>query len=958
MPSRVVQGVAEFGETLRQRCTVYGVRNANHTIKYDAKLFTLSVVALDVDELELGKHHIDLSRLLPEEDVDDDDAQHANSWSTNFELSGIAKGSTLIVTFNYDLLHHETSEESDDMPPTMQSSLLTNSVPNFKHDLPQILASDPISSQSHSEPGVDADHYSNIEHLSLDEEGATVKNPTIENEDNGASVLSDVHSVLGTSFELKPSLNDYFEEEGRDKFTSPPVHSQASEVKLGVRDAVHVDDKCRLTTEEYMDRSKNVSEEWSESREAQVSQLEGSDAGQRLYEETSFMNGLETDLDDEVDLVAGEFLDMLDFGFSSRHFNSEGEPDSPRARLLKQFECDNLFGDGMDLRLENATVGKGSKLTGTAEEQFPVGFRSTPTAVEELGQGWESEDGMQLALIMEAAESELQKAAQTMRSKSRAKVLEDEETQALMQEWGLSEKSFQNSPPKSMSSFGSPFLGPHLNAPHSPSLGNGLGSVLNLKDGGSLRSMSPSHFPKNKASGSLVMQVSKPVVVPSAMGSSTVDILRHLASFGTETLAKQAMAAMPLEDITGKMAEEVAAMGSSATLGLNQRERLSFQYGNRHQNTTFSGGQSGIDFDGHGSRQASSNMRLREKLADRTKNGGYDDYVSLEDLAPLAMQNIEALAIDGLKIQTDMAEEEAPSYLDAAAWGILEDLKKQDKDSIGLSQGVAGMHFKNLQSGENFSSDVKHDGPLSMAITLEEWTKLDAGVLDDDANSNEKSLAILAAHNAHHQDWELINRGETKRGHTRRGGNMGSTLMIAMLVQLRDPLQNFEPVGAPMMALIQAERVMVPPKLRVGRIVSTKGNSEDDDEVKETAVQKEEVPQFKLTGVHMSGLKTADDEAKVGKGAIVEKKSWGSQKQLQSGSRWLVAQGMGKASKHSLLKSKPAPPSQTKVKPGETLWSISARVHGSGHKWRDLAALNPHIRNPDVIFTNDTIRTK
>lgn len=37
-----------------------------------------------------------------------------------------------------------------------------------------------------------------------------------------------------------------------------------------------------------------------------------------------------------------------------------------------------------------------------------------------------------------------------------------------------------------------------------------------------------------------------------------------------------------------------------------------------------------------------------------------DVYRSLEDLAPLAMQRIEALALEGLKVQSEMAEEEAP----------------------------------------------------------------------------------------------------------------------------------------------------------------------------------------------------------------------------------------------------------------------------------------------------------
>lgn len=479
MPSRVLGGMAEFDETLRQRCTVQGTRTANQLMKYEPKLFTISVVALDVDELELGKHHIDLSRLLPEEV---DASQGTHSWSTNFELSGMAKGSNLIVTFNYDLLHQETSEESDDTLKTI----------------------------SHNKPST----------------------PSHMNPSSGKA---------GSSL---------------------PAGDKAYKVGTAAENAsLHKNEASRVAIEENENNNKDLSEDWSDSQEAWDSHPEE----EKLHEEDRFINDLSVDLDDEVDLVAGEFLDMLDFGLSPGGSNSEGEPDSPRARLLKQFQQDTLFGGEVDFRLDNSVPSERGKLFGTTEERYPGGLHSTIRG-EEVARSYDSEDGLQMASIMEAAELELQKAAQSARSKSRAKELEDEETQALMQSWGLSETSFHDSRSKSKDGLGNPVFGPHL-----PPLGKGLGSVLYLEDGGSLRSMSPSHLSKNKASGSLVMQSSKPVVVPSAMGSSAVDILRHLASLGPETLAKQAMAAMPLEDITGKVADEVITMGSSTPHASGQR---------------------------------------------------------------------------------------------------------------------------------------------------------------------------------------------------------------------------------------------------------------------------------------------------------------------------------------------------------------------------------------------------
>ena len=76
--------------------------------------------------------------------------------------------------------------------------------------------------------------------------------------------------------------------------------------------------------------------------------------------------------------------------------------------------------------------------------------------------------------------------------------------------------------------------------------------------------MDPSHFQANKSSGKLVMQISKPVVVPAEMGSEAVDILRNMASMGVENMALQAMTAMPLEDIAGRPVEHVATEGMAA----------------------------------------------------------------------------------------------------------------------------------------------------------------------------------------------------------------------------------------------------------------------------------------------------------------------------------------------------------------------------------------------------------
>jgi hypothetical protein len=85
--------------------------------------------------------------------------------------------------------------------------------------------------------------------------------------------------------------------------------------------------------------------------------------------------------------------------------------------------------------------------------------------------------------------------------------------------------------------------------------------------------MNPAIFRNTKAGGSLIMQVSNPVVVPAEMGSGIMEVLQCLASVGIEKLSMQAKELMPLEDITGKTMEQVAWEAMPALEGT---ERLDF----------------------------------------------------------------------------------------------------------------------------------------------------------------------------------------------------------------------------------------------------------------------------------------------------------------------------------------------------------------------------------------------
>ncbi|WOK98615.1 hypothetical protein Cni_G07327 [Canna indica] len=623
-------------------------------------------------------------------------------------------------------------------------------------------------------------------------------------------------------------------------------------------------------------------------------------------------------LDAAAESVASEFLSMLGIEHSPFGLSSDSDPDSPRERLWKQFQKESLvLGDdlfGLD--------------TGMEKQSYCDEFS----------------DGFDLSSIVQEAETELQMSQLAMDSKSKAKMLEDAETEALMREWGLNEKVFHCSPPGSRNGFGSPIDLPPEEPLELPPLGEGLGPIVQTKDGGFLRSMNPTLFRNAKNNGNLIMQVSNPVVVPAEMGSGIMEILQQLASEGIEKLSRQASKLMPLEDITGKTMQHIAWDSATALDSCKSHDLLENHY---------------PDIELGASQSISGRKKGSVSLGSSSGGEMMSEYVSLEDLAPMAMDKIEALSMEGLRIQTGLSDEEAPSNIAAQSIGeisALEGKGAKNSWSLGL-EGTAGLQLLDVKDSED---DV--DGLMGLSITLDEWMKLDSGIIDEEDQISDRTSKILAAHHANSMDlisggWKGDKRGK-KSG--KKWGLLGNNFTVALMVQLRNPLRNYEPVGTPMLALIQVERVFVPPKPKIYSSVSEKGNNEQEDEVETESKplakvkyeEEEVIPQFKITEVHVAGLKTESNKNSI----------WGNPKQQQSGSRWLLATGMGKANKHPFMKSKAvAKPSQertAKVQPGDTLWSISSRAHGTGAKWQELAALNPHIRNPNVIFPNETIRLR
>ena len=170
MPSRVFHGLVEIEEMLNIKSTVYATKSGNNgMMKYTPKTFNLAVVAPDIDELVLGMHRLDLSRLLPESTEVSFDDEGSKTWTTRFKLAGKAKGGILVVTFGYQLLNKDSQPTKTLSSARFDSPLLRplrfyNSLPSSPQELNNSSTDVQFSPAFPEFPS-----YMRMEHLNLDD---------------------------------------------------------------------------------------------------------------------------------------------------------------------------------------------------------------------------------------------------------------------------------------------------------------------------------------------------------------------------------------------------------------------------------------------------------------------------------------------------------------------------------------------------------------------------------------------------------------------------------------------------------------------------------------------------------------------------------------------------------------------------------------------------------------------
>ncbi|KAA8523329.1 hypothetical protein F0562_009752 [Nyssa sinensis] len=429
-PARVTHGIAEFEETLMRRCSVYGSRNGlHHSAKYEPKLFLLYASVIGAPGLDIGKHWIDLTRLLPLSLEELEEEKSLGKWTTSFKLTGKAEGAMLNVSFGFSVMGDNSFEYSSYM-----------NVPNLKKE----------STQSKM------DHFADLGQSSGNGPSSSNLGSHIPSRSVDIKILSEGFPNRGS--ELSQSITFLYQKLDKVKLGSSHEfdffyeHVEPTELKPGYLPEYPCENECNDTeftiieqgvVEQLLMRRQNVIHkmtvfgDFKDELVVDNNRYEGNDD---ISAFTELENSMKTkscykagrlvkslSLDDVTESVTNDFLKSVGIEQSPSDF-SDGEPESPRELLLRQFEEDVLASGSFIFYFD----GK--------EEQVEFGVTG-PTA------RWgDHSDNFDLALVIQAAEKDHKKVSQPLRIKRNAKILENLETEALMHEWGLNESAFQTSP--------------------------------------------------------------------------------------------------------------------------------------------------------------------------------------------------------------------------------------------------------------------------------------------------------------------------------------------------------------------------------------------------------------------------------------------------------------------------------------------------------------------------------
>ncbi|XP_031270132.1 protein PLASTID MOVEMENT IMPAIRED 1 [Pistacia vera] len=233
-----------------------------------------------------------------------------------------------------------------------------------------------------------------------------------------------------------------------------------------------------------------------------------------------------------------------------------------------------------------------------------------------------------------------------------------------------------------------------------PDLGKGLGSVVQTRDGGYLAAMNPlDTIVGRKDTPKLAMQISKPFVLPSNKSMSGFELFQRMAGVGFEELSSEILSLMPMDELIGKTAEQIAFEGiASAVIQGRKKEGASSSAAR-----TIAAVKTMVTAMSTGRKE-----RISTGLWNVNENP-----LTAEEILAFSLQKIEAMAVEALKIQAEMAEEDAPF-------------------------DVSPLTHKTITSS---GKDQSH--PLTSAVPLEDWIKNYSSTASDGQLGDQEAIKVV-----------------------------------------------------------------------------------------------------------------------------------------------------------------------------------------------------------------------
>ncbi|KAE8684063.1 Light-independent protochlorophyllide reductase subunit B [Hibiscus syriacus] len=490
---RILDGIAEFEETLMWKCFVYGSRSGPHnSAKYESKLFLISASVVDMPGHDIGQHWIDLTSLLPLSLDDLEGEKGSGKWTTSFNLSGKAKGATLNVSFmvmkenlvessgGMNVSHfvnltekgsstmgeigvlcatkgNEMLQHCGTVPSNVNRRSLSVDVKFGTEVLPnlglELCKSISILYQKFNEESLDGssglDKLSeHVEPLKPDSKSAKVIDEYEKNEffviEQGVEMClkdpttieqSGIQTIDGSSIEtinvdeiLKDCDTEIDEEADPVSKMSCSGHTEEAVVDDLIQGKSNTYSSAfndKLVTESLILESPSTLDEFIEHEKFMEAESH--------YKASKLTKKLPS-LDDLADTVASDFLKMLEIEHDPFSFNSDGALESPRERLLREFENEALASGGFILDFV------------AAGEEF-----NSPIPVPCCGDSYED---FAFPSVMPGKEQKMERLS--LKGRRAVKAVEDLDTEAL-HKGSLVDKVFQ-SPHVRSDGFGSPIM--------------------------------------------------------------------------------------------------------------------------------------------------------------------------------------------------------------------------------------------------------------------------------------------------------------------------------------------------------------------------------------------------------------------------------------------------------------------------------------------------------------------